>query len=79
MTDEEMQPINEEVGMGTVDADMAKRFEDEAIRIVEAGEAKRRDGKTLPFGGDDMFWLTKAGALLALNPGERLDPQDFPQ
>jgi hypothetical protein len=47
--------------------------------MVEAGEAKRRDGKTLPFGGDDMFWLTKAGALLALNPGERLDPQDFPQ
>jgi hypothetical protein len=40
MTDEDLQPINDEVGMGTVDADMAKRFEDEAVRIVSAGQAK---------------------------------------
>ena len=40
MTEEDLQPINDEVGMGTVDADMAKRFEDEAIRIVEAGKQK---------------------------------------
>jgi hypothetical protein len=40
MNDESMQPINEEIGMGTVDADVAKVFEDEAIRVVEAGKEK---------------------------------------
>lgn len=29
-------------------------------------------------GGDRMFWLTMDGANLAINPGERLDPEDFP-
>ena len=27
---------------------------------------------------DDLFWLTLAGAMAALGPGERLDPEDFP-
>jgi hypothetical protein len=31
----------------------------------------------LPFGGDDLFKLTHRGALAALYPGERLDPEDF--
>lgn len=25
-----------------------------------------------------LFWLTKTGAQLALGPGEKLDPEDFP-
>jgi hypothetical protein len=40
MTEEELQPIDETIGMGTVDADTAKVFEDEAIRIVEAGKQR---------------------------------------
>lgn len=26
----------------------------------------------------DLFWLTKDGAVKALEPGEKLDPEDFP-
>jgi len=40
MSDEMTAPINEEIGMGKVDADVAKVFEDEAIRIVSAGKEK---------------------------------------
>ncbi len=40
MSDETTAPINAEIGMGKVDADVAKVFEDEAIRIVEAGKEK---------------------------------------
>lgn len=29
-------------------------------------------------GGRSMFWLTMVGAKLALDPGETLDPEDFP-
>lgn len=47
------------------------------LAMVEAGEAKRRKGNALT-GGDDLFWLTKAGAEAALNSRERLDPEDFP-
>lgn len=39
------------------------------MAMVKAGEAD--------FGGR-MFWLTLAGATLAINPGERLDREDFP-
>lgn len=49
------------------------------LAMVAAGEARRRDGRKLPFGGDDLFWLTPAGAALALSPGETLDPEDFPE
>jgi hypothetical protein len=28
--------------------------------------------------GETTFWLTRKGAELALNPGEKLDPEDFP-
>lgn len=45
--------------------------------MVAAGEARRRNGSPLT-GGDDLFWLTTAGATAALRRGERLDPEDFP-
>ncbi len=47
------------------------------IRMVDAGLATRRQGIEA-FGGDDLFWLTKAGAVAALADGEKLDPEDFP-
>ncbi len=42
MNDEVTQPagqVGDEVGVGTPDADLAKVFEDEALRVVEAGDA----------------------------------------
>lgn len=48
------------------------------MAMVDAGFARRRDGKTLPFGGDDMFSLTLAGAKAAKRRNEGLDPEDFP-
>lgn len=50
----------------------------EWMAMVEAGDAGRRDGKTLPFDGDDMFWLTPKGAKAALKRGEKLCAEDFP-
>lgn len=49
-------------------------FDERRIRA-----ARRSDGSKLPFGGDDLFRLTRAGADQALEPGERLDPEDFPR
>lgn len=46
--------------------------------MVAKGWAKMRAGDSLPFGGCAMFWLTKAGAELALDKGERLSLEDFP-
>lgn len=48
----------------------------EWMAVVDAGHAWRRAGNELT-GGDDLFRLTRAGAELALNPHERLDPTDF--
>jgi hypothetical protein len=48
------------------------------LGMVADGNAERRDGETLPYGGDDLFWLTRAGATAALRGKERLDPEDFP-
>lgn len=48
------------------------------MAMVEAGDATRRDGATVPFGGCDVFYLTEQGAKKALNRGEKLDPEDFP-
>ena len=39
--------------------------------------ARRKNGAPIS-GGDDIFWLTPKGAKLALQKGERLDPEDFP-
>lgn len=47
--------------------------------MVDAGLATKRDGSTVPFGGDDLFRLTPRGAVAALDPGEQLDPEDFPR
>lgn len=45
--------------------------------MVAAGYAYKRE-KPLAYGGDDLFWLRKVGAELALLPGETLDTEDFP-
>lgn len=45
--------------------------------MVAQGLATRRKGSQLT-GGDDIFRLTSEGAKAALNKGERLDPEDFP-
>lgn len=47
------------------------------LQMVTDGNATMRDGKTLPYGGDSIFWLTETGAKQALNPREKLDPEDF--
>ena len=44
--------------------------------MVEAGEARGRIGSELT-GGDPVFWLTLAGASLALRQGEHLNMDDF--
>ena len=49
----------------------------EWVEMVEAGYAK-----VLPASEPDeslnFFWLTRKGADAALEPGETLDPEDFP-
>lgn len=47
------------------------------MALVAAGDARQRGGSQLT-GGDDLFWLTRQGATAALQPGEQLDPEDFP-
>lgn len=47
------------------------------LAMVDQGHATRRAGNPLT-GSDDLFWLTRAGATLALNRGEKLCPEDFP-
>lgn len=48
------------------------------MAMVEAGLATRRDGARLPFGGDDLFTLTREGGTAALLKDERLRHEDFP-
>lgn len=50
---------------------------DEWCALVGAGLARMQKGKEIT-GGMDGFWLTEAGARLALEPGEKLDAEDFP-
>lgn len=45
--------------------------------LTHAGLAKHRDGGPLS-GGDEVFWLKRTGAEMALKPNERLNPEDFP-
>jgi len=47
-------------------------------QMVTDGDAEMRDGSTLPYAGDSLFWLTDSGARKALNPREKLDTEDFP-
>lgn len=49
------------------------------MAMTKAGLAKRRDGGRMPFSGNDLFWLTRSGAEAALDPREKLDPDDFPE
>jgi hypothetical protein len=46
-------------------------------QMVAEGNAEMRDGKSLPYAGDSLFWLTESGARQVLNPREKLDPEDF--
>lgn len=46
-------------------------------QMVGEGYAEMRHGGRLPYAGDSLFWLTESGARMALNKGERLDPEDF--
>lgn len=50
---------------------------DDWREMVSAGVAIRRSGGDLIDG--DIFHLTLAGASAAIEPGERLDPEDFPK
>ena len=45
--------------------------------LVVAGLATFREFSTLPV-GEAMFYLTEAGAKMALDEGEKLCPEDFP-
>ena len=49
------------------------------VAMVVTGDAILHDGKSLPFGGDDLFELTRQGATAALHRGEQLDVEDFPE
>lgn len=48
------------------------------MRMVQLGFATRRPGNTLPFGGDDVFYLTHQGAEAAIRNTETLCPDEFP-
>ena len=47
--------------------------------MVKNGDAIKRDGSTVPFGGDHIYYLTEQGARKALLRGEKLCSEDFPQ
>lgn len=49
------------------------------MAMVEAGLAQRRDGATMPYGGMDLFWLTRAGAEQVLRDRETLGTEYFPE
>lgn len=48
------------------------------VAMVKGGAAFIRHGSQ-PTDGDDIFCLTRRGAEAALEPGEMLDPEDFPR
>ena len=45
--------------------------------MVDAGSALVHRNMA-SMAGNDLFWLTRAGAEEALQPGETLDTEDFP-
>ena len=51
---------------------------DDWHKMTLAGFATKRNGTKLPFGGNDLFHLTRKGAEAALVGRETLDPEDFP-
>ncbi len=46
--------------------------------LVAKGMATMRPAASVPFGGCAIFYLTEAGARVALNKGEKLCSEDFP-
>jgi hypothetical protein len=52
---------------------------DEWMTMVAMGAAKRVDASRVPFGGDDLFYLTMPGAHAARKRGEVLCLEDFPR
>jgi hypothetical protein len=48
------------------------------IGLVKIGAAWRRTGHPLS-GGDDVFGMTRAGALAVLDEREKLSAEDFPK
>ncbi len=48
------------------------------MEMVSSGEARRWPPSELT-GGDDLFRLTRSGAMCALLPRERLSAEDFPE
>lgn len=46
--------------------------------MVSKGFAVRFEGSKHGFGASDLFCMTRVGAIIALNKGERLDEEDFP-
>ena len=57
-------------------ADYAPGVYDQWAEMTEAGLAEMAPA-VIP--GQRRFWLTEIGALLALEPGEMLCPEDFPE
>jgi hypothetical protein len=51
---------------------------DDWYAMTKNGYATRRDGVKEPFGGNDVFRLTRTGAEAALVAMETLDSEDFP-
>lgn len=53
---------------------------DEWAKMVDAGLAECHGTYQRTAGANAVaFWLTHAGARAALEPGESLDPEDFPE
>lgn len=46
--------------------------------LVKSGLATMRPASSIPMGGSALFYLTKDGARLALESGETLCEEDFP-
>ena len=49
------------------------------VKMVQAKYAGMQNARDYPLGRNRLFYLTHAGALLALDPGELLDREDFPE
>jgi hypothetical protein len=48
------------------------------LAMVQSGDAYMIEASKVPYGGADLFYLTAQGAGAALETGEQLDADDFP-
>ncbi len=84
MTDEQREEARHALGLPNArKRSYRNRYvcpEDNAVwsAMVAARWAAMRPAASVPFGGSAIFYLTRAGAELALDDGETLDPEDFP-